>query len=207
MPRPTVALLDRPTIARAALEMLDTDKTFTMPGLAKKLGVAVSSLYHHVNSREELMELLRTTVAGDLNAKIDWKSSWDDVIRQWLIGYRDALGAHPELIRELTTHTISAPAVLEAYNALAGVLSAAGFADARVIHVIALLDMVALGGALDAAAPADVWSIDASADDGALARSVRSAPQGRQRVDTAFTFAIDTVLAGLRHDLDASVRR
>ena len=39
----------------AALELVDKDGRFTVPELAHKLGVSVSSLYHHVAGRADIV--------------------------------------------------------------------------------------------------------------------------------------------------------
>ena len=79
MPRPHTPILDPDTIARAALDALDSDGSFTMPGIAKRLNVAVSSLYHHVASREQLLELIRGVIAEELSVAIVWPEDWREV--------------------------------------------------------------------------------------------------------------------------------
>ncbi|MBE7192723.1 MAG: TetR/AcrR family transcriptional regulator C-terminal domain-containing protein [Gordonia polyisoprenivorans] len=201
MPRPTSPLLDRESIARAALAELDAKETFTMPGLAKRLGVAVSSLYHHVSGREEVLELVRGTIAVAMADDVDWSGGWHAAVTTWVRTYRDAFGAHPALVRALTGQTVEAPAILNSYDHLARCLRAAGFADTEILHLITLLDTFALGSALDAAAPATVWSVASLADDSALARAVAAAPSGRERADAAFDFGLGLLLDALERRL------
>lgn len=200
MPRPKTPLLDSTAIAQAALASLDARGTFTMPGIAKDLGVAVSSLYHHVPSREHLLELIRGLVAVDLAERIDWSSPWPDAVRQWLISYRNAFGAHPELVRALTAQTVRSPQVLAGYNALAQVLIDAGFQLERIIDIVTLLDTLALGSALDLAAPEQVWDTTGLDDRAPLSVAVRAAPSGTARAASSFEFAMDLVIAGLERE-------
>lgn len=201
MPRPHTPILDPTTIARAALDALDANGSFTMPGVAKRLDVAVSSLYHHVSGREQLLELIRGVIAEELSANIEWPTDWREVVREWLIGYRNGFGAHPELVRALTAQTIRAPEVLYGYNQLAQKLVDAGFPIDRVLHVITFLDTVALGSALDLGAPDEVWSADELPPDSALARALSAAPVGRVRADQAFELAVEWAVTSLESEL------
>lgn len=195
--RPTSKLLDRETIAHAALAELDAHETFTMPGLAKRLGVAVSSLYHHVAGREEVVELVRGTIAESMAVDVDSLADWRAAVSAWVRAYRDAFGVHPALVRTLTGQTVEAPAILEGYDRLARCLLDAGFPEHDILHIITLLDTFALGSALDLAAPETVWSTDTLPDDSALARAVAAAPSGRQRADAAFDLGLDLILDAL----------
>ncbi|GAB41360.1 MULTISPECIES: TetR/AcrR family transcriptional regulator [Gordonia] len=201
MPRPRTPILDPNTIARAALDALDADGSFTMPGVAKRLNVAVSSLYHHVASREQLLELIRGVIAEELSVSIEWPEDWREVVREWLIGYRAGFGAHPELVRALTAQTVRAPEVLRGYDRLAQKLVDAGFPIDRVLHVITFLDTIALGSALDVGAPEEVWSADGVAADSTLGRALSAAPTGRVRADEAFELTVDLAVIGLETEL------
>ena len=201
MPRPHTPILDPTTIARAALDALDANGSFTMPGVAKRLDVAVSSLYHHVSGREQLLELIRGVIAEELSANIEWPTDWREVVREWLIGYRNGFGAHPELVRALTAQTIRAPEVLYGYDQLAQKLVDAGFPIDRVLHVITFLDTIALGSALDVGAPEEVWSADGVAADSTLGRALSAAPTGRVRADEAFELTVDLAVIGLETEL------
>ena len=50
MARPSKNILSPSIIAEAALTMVERDHDFTIPGIAKELGVNPSSLYHHVRN-------------------------------------------------------------------------------------------------------------------------------------------------------------
>ena len=65
MPRPVAPLLSREQIASAALELIDETGTFTLPGLARRLGVSASSIYHHFpGGREAIIEAIRGHLAA-----------------------------------------------------------------------------------------------------------------------------------------------
>jgi AcrR family transcriptional regulator len=59
MGRPRQAILSPEKIYQASLELVDELGDFTLPGLAKRLSVSPSSIYHHVNGRPELINYRR----------------------------------------------------------------------------------------------------------------------------------------------------
>ncbi|PWJ48293.1 transcriptional regulator, TetR family [Quadrisphaera granulorum] len=199
MARPTSPLLSRGGILAAALELVDADGDFTMPRLARALGVSSSSLYHHVpGGRSDVVEGLRNLVcAGRMPTERTGSEGWRAFAEHWARGYRGAMAAHPHVVPLLTTQTVSDPAVLASYEALVHVLVQDGFDDATALHVVAVLDCFVLGSALDAGAPAQVWADD----DGSrphLSRAVdaaRSRPGDRSA--TTFELGLTSLLTGL----------
>src|SRR5688500_14213094 len=89
--RPRVALLDRDKLGTAALKLVDRDGDFTMPGLAKHLGVQVSSIYHHVpGGRSEVVELVRVLVTNRIDGSAFNTLPWDEAFVVWAHSYLEA---------------------------------------------------------------------------------------------------------------------
>ncbi|WP_432547585.1 TetR/AcrR family transcriptional regulator C-terminal domain-containing protein [Kineococcus sp. SYSU DK004] len=199
MPRPTTALLSRPRILTAALELVDTTGTFTMPRLAARLSVSTSSLYHHVpGGREEVVEGLRGLLCeGAMPAGTEPGEGWREFAGRWARGYRAAMAAHPRVVPLLTAQTVSDPATLAGYEALARVLHADGFADEDLLHAVTVLDCLVLGSALDAGAPVDVWA-DAGDPASALSRAIAATRvQPGDRSQRSFEIGLEALLDGL----------
>jgi AcrR family transcriptional regulator len=70
--------LDRQQIVRAAITIADREglDALTMRRIAQQLGAGTMSLYWHVRSKDELIELMRDEVAGEqpLQPSGDWRS-------------------------------------------------------------------------------------------------------------------------------------
>ena len=198
MGRPRVALLDRDRIGAAALQLVDRDGDFTMPGLARHLGVQVSSVYHHVPAgRAEVIELVRVLVSHRIDDAAFDRLPWDEAFVVWARSYLDAFSAHPAAVRLLATEPIRDPALLAAYNPVAAGLSRAGFADDEIIAVITAAESFFLGAALDASAPDIIaGGRDEIAPD--LRRALDAAPSGPARAKQAFDLGVDVFVAGLR---------
>ncbi|MFY0409709.1 TetR/AcrR family transcriptional regulator [Solicola sp. PLA-1-18] len=196
MARPSVPVLSVDKIAEAALAVVDSGGDLTMPGLASRLGVSASSLYHHVSGKAGVVEAMRGRVFAGLRFVAEPGEAWDDAARRLVRQYRDAFARHPRLIPMLTGHTVADPQVLAMYGSLAALLERAGFSGADLLHAITLVDSFTIGSALDVAAPEDVWDVTAS--DPVLRAAVEAAPSGVERADEAFAFGLEAVLAGLR---------
>ncbi|MCZ4609890.1 TetR/AcrR family transcriptional regulator C-terminal domain-containing protein [Streptomyces sp. Lzd4kr] len=201
MGRPRTPLLDRERITTAALELVDAQGEFSVPQIARRLGVQTGSLYHHVDGRDGIVELLRERVAEAIDAGTLDLRPWDAAMAAWARSYRAAFAAHPRAIPLLMTNPVRAPRVLEHYERAATLLLDAGFRTADVMPVIIALENMVLGSALDLAAPEAMWEI---ADVSATPRLAEAlAALGDSRSDRSFHLALEGFLAHARRTLEA----
>ncbi|MFF8956883.1 TetR/AcrR family transcriptional regulator [Streptomyces sp. NPDC014894] len=197
MGRPRTPLIDRQRITSAALRIVDEEGEFSVPGIARSLGVRTASLYHHVNGRDGVVELMRERICEAIDASALGARPWDEAMAAWARSYRAAFAAHPRAIPLLTASPVRAPRVLEQYEAAVGVLLGAGFAERDVLVVITALENLVLGSALDLAAPESMWEpADGGSATPGLARALAAAP--RERADAAFELALGACLDRFR---------
>ncbi|MGY0486904.1 TetR/AcrR family transcriptional regulator [Streptomyces sp. WG-D5] len=202
MGRPRTPLLDRERIATAALEIVDENGEFSVPQVARRLGVQAGSLYHHVDGRDDIVELLRERVCSAIDeAPLTTGLPWDEAIAGWARSYRAAFAAHPKAIPLLTTHPVRAPRVLAQYELGVALLLEAGFALPDVMPVIIALDNMVLGSALDMAAPDTMWEPSEEGATPLLERALGAGPEGR--TDAAFELALAGFVAHCRALLEA----
>ncbi|MFC9594722.1 TetR/AcrR family transcriptional regulator [Streptomyces sp. NPDC056944] len=201
MGRPRRPLLDRERITTTALEIVDEQGEFSVPQIARRLGVQTASVYHHVDGRDGIVELLRERVAGAIDGATLDREPWDAAMAAWARSYRAAFAAHPRTIPLLTTSPVRAPKVLAQYERAVGRLLDAGFALADVMPVIIALENVVLGSALDMAAPEAMWELADETATPQLARALGAAPESRS--DQAFELALGGYLERVRALLDA----
>ena len=207
MGRPRVALLDRDKIAAGALELVDRDGDFTMPGLARHLGVQVSSVYHHVpGGRAEVIELLRVLATNRIDGSAFDTLPWDQAFPLWARSFLEAFSAHPAAIRLLATEPVRDPSLVAVYSSVASGLRRAGFPDDEIMAVITAAENFFLGAALDSAAP-DMM-VTAGDDDAAtdLRVALNAAPSGPARAKQAFDLGLQVLIDGLRIQLANSSR-
>ncbi|GAA0314385.1 TetR/AcrR family transcriptional regulator [Kineococcus aurantiacus] len=199
MARPTTPLLSRELVLRTALDLLDRTGELGLPRLARELDVSTSSLYHHFKGgREEVVEGIRGLLSADgMPVSVLPGEDWREFTRRWARQYRAAFAAHPAAVPLLTAQTVSHPATLASYEALADVLHDAGFGDEELLHAVTVLDCFVLGSALDAGAPVQVWA-DSGREDSRLSRAIRATrAQPGDRSERAFLLGLESLLTGL----------
>ncbi|MFD5769174.1 TetR/AcrR family transcriptional regulator [Streptomyces sp. NPDC127049] len=196
MGRPRRPLLDRERITTTALAVVDELGDLSVPQIAKRLGVQTASVYHHVDGRDGIIELMRERVASAIDTEGLVRGPWESGMAAWARSYRAAFAAHPRAIPLLMTSPVRAPKVLGQYERAVTLLLDAGFALPDVMPVIIGLENLVLGSALDLAAPEAMWEVADETVTPRLAAALGAAPEGR--ADHAFELALAAYLAHVR---------
>ncbi|MER6958577.1 MULTISPECIES: TetR/AcrR family transcriptional regulator C-terminal domain-containing protein [unclassified Streptomyces] len=197
MGRPRTPLLDRERITTTALQLVDEQGDFSVPQIAKRLGVQTGSVYHHVDGRDGIIELLRERVASAIDPKtLDATAPWDTALEAWARSYRAAFAAHPRAIPLLMTSPVRAPRVLEQYERAVTLLLEAGFAPRAVMPLLIALENLILGSALDLAAPETMWELTDDTPTPHLAEALAAVPEGR--ADQAFEVGLRGLMTQAR---------
>lgn len=97
MARPATPLLSRDAIRDAALDVIDAQGLdgLTMRRLGDRLGVRAASLYGHVPTKQDVLDL----VADRLIAEVDtsgFERGWRTGLDRWARSYLAPLRAHPD---------------------------------------------------------------------------------------------------------------
>lgn len=204
MGRPRVALLDRDKIGAAALKLVDRSGDFTMPGLAKQLGVQVSSVYHHVpGGRAGVIEMVRVLVSRRIDDSAFDRMPWDEAFVVWAQSYLDAFSAHPGAVRLLATEPIRDPSLIAAYGPVVSGLRRAGFPDDEILAVIIAAENFFLGSALDASAPGLAAGAGEQVTED-LRTVLDAAPAGPARARQTFEVGVALLVDGMRARLQVS---
>ncbi|KOV56206.1 TetR/AcrR family transcriptional regulator [Streptomyces sp. MMG1121] len=188
MGRPRTPLLDRERITTTALELIDECGDFSVPRIARRLGAQTGSVYHHVDGRDGIVELLRERVCAAIDPGTLERTPWDAALEAWARSYRAAFAAHPRTIPLLMTSPVRAPRVLEQYERAVSLLLAAGFDRAEIMPLIIALENLVLGSALDLTAPEIMWELTDHAPTPHLAEALAAVGEGR--ADRAFELGL-----------------
>ena len=196
MARPRSPKLSAPAIAEAALALVDRHGEFTIPQLAKDMGVSPSSLYNHVASKDEIVEMMRGAAMGEIGLP-EPGGDWVDILRQIAKGYMRSYARHPKLIPLFTAHTVRNEGTLRVYDLLAGAFAAGGFTPADTLAAITVLDSFVLGSALDAAAPSQVWE-SGDGNSTVLNAALEAGLAVQDRAWKTFEYGLELLLAGFQ---------
>ncbi|GGP81114.1 TetR/AcrR family transcriptional regulator [Streptosporangium pseudovulgare] len=142
-PRPGLSLR---RIVRAAIELADAEglEGLSMRKVADRLGFTTMSLYRHVPGRDQLVDLMRDEVLGEVLAGApeegpgaggSWRERLAEVARQgW-----ELRGRHPWLAEVRGSRHLPGPNAVAHYDYMLGTLTGTALRPSEVIAVIDLL--------------------------------------------------------------------
>jgi AcrR family transcriptional regulator len=195
--RPRRPVLDRRRIGEAALALVDETGTFTLPELARRLGVQTPSLYHHVEGRAGVVELLREQVGQTMDTSELDRRPWDVALRGFFRSYRAGFAAHPRAVPLLTGSAIRSPDVLAAYEKMLVILGEVGVPRGEAMAILTACENFVIGSALDLAAPEVMWEVPDDVDAPHLTAALADQSGPEHRADNAFEFGLSTLLASI----------
>jgi len=144
--------LTPPRVLVGAVEVADSTglASLTMRSLAEHLGVKPMSLYHHVASKEAILNGIVDLVFGEIELPVPG-SDWRPAMRQRAASARRALNRHPWATALMSSRTNPGPATLRHHDAVIGTLRAGGFSVPMAAHAFSLIDSYVYGFALQEA--------------------------------------------------------
>jgi AcrR family transcriptional regulator len=118
-----------------------------MRKLGEAVGVEAMSLYHHVASKDDLLDGMIDVVFGEiaLPAECD---DWKRAMRQRALSARRVLSRHGWAIRFMDSRTAPGPATLRHHDAVLGCLRNAGFSIPLAASAFSVLDSYIYGFAM-----------------------------------------------------------
>ena len=153
-PRTGQPTLSREQIVRAAIELLDTEGIagLSMRRLGARLGSGATSLYWHVATKDDLLELVVDEVMGEIYVPEPGDTPWRVGVSVMAGGMRTMLLRHPWVIGLLGIRPTIGPNVMRMGNRTVALLSAAGFHGPELSHVSSLITAHVIGSATTEAA-------------------------------------------------------
>lgn len=156
---PARAVLSPDRIAIAALEILDeatNESALTARSLASRLGVQAPSLYAHVSGMEEILDLVHHHINSLIDIEILVGGAEESDFRETCHRYRKAYRAHSVAATIIASRAINRDHALRVYEPLAAYLLAQQVPAALVMPVMAVLDNLIMGSAVEPFAEAFV---------------------------------------------------
>ena len=128
-PRRAKKPLTRERIVAAAIEILDRDglDAVSTRRVAEDLGTGSASLYAHVTSRDELLELMVDRIAGEIEVPEPDPARWQDQLRAFGQHAQQVWTAHSDIARASLATIPTGPNRLRIVEGLLAILCAAGF--------------------------------------------------------------------------------
>ena len=151
MGRPSKPLLSKEMIVDAAMAIVDESgiSTMTTRAIAKRLGVGQASLYNHITSREELLDLLNARILASVDlAPLD-HPDWAEAVYGGTLAFLAALQQHPNMMRILATRPARTDPSLAYYERMHERLRGAGLSAQESARFLFAIDDYCIGAALN----------------------------------------------------------
>ncbi len=199
-------MLTRERIIEEGLAIVDEQgqEHLTMRGLAQRLGVTATAIYHYVDGRDELLEAILDHVCATIVASADHTGDWQHRLSSLLESLIEHSMTHPSASAWAITSYARKEPMLRLHEAILATLADAGFPPPEAVRIKGILlrfcvghlvlhesapghewrtlpqdrfpHYRAAGPALDASRPADVFATGLALLIAALPESTRDRP-------------------------------
>ena len=142
--------LTREKVLEAAIELADEMgiESFTIRKLAEKLGVGAMTIYHHIPSKEDIIDGMVEEVFAEI-AKPPIDVEWKTAMRQRCLSARQVLKRHPWAAPLMESRISPGPINLSHHDAVIGCLRNGGLSIQMSAHAYAILDSFIYGFAFE----------------------------------------------------------
>ncbi len=142
--------LTRERVLAAAIDLADEIgiEALTMRKLAERLDVGPMTIYHHVPSKEEIIDGMVEVVFSEIELP-DVGGDWKTAIRSRCVSARQVLNRHPWAAPLMESRTAPGPANLSHHEAVLRCLRSGGLSLRLTAHAYAVLDAFVYGFAFE----------------------------------------------------------
>ena len=136
-------------IVAAAIRLADAEglEAVSMAHVAKQLGFTTMSLYRHVTSKEELLQLMWNASAQGAEELVITGDDWRARLRMWAMVQREMIDRHPWITQMPMAAPPMAPNSLTFVERGLEAMDETGLADADKLRVIGLISSYTLSEA------------------------------------------------------------
>lgn len=144
--------LTKERVIEAAIELADEIgvESLTIRKLAERLGVGAMTIYHHVPSKEEIIDGMVEFVFSQIE-KPQSSQDWKTAMRRRCVSAREVLKRHPWAAPLMESRTSPGPANMSHHDAVIGSLRDGGLSIQMTAHAYAILDSFIYGFAFEEA--------------------------------------------------------
>ncbi|WP_380281594.1 TetR/AcrR family transcriptional regulator [Kitasatospora purpeofusca] len=136
--------LSRERIVEAALRIVDAEgmDALSMRRVGQELGTGAASLYAHVGSKEELLELVLDLVYAGIELESADPARWQEQVKQLLRTSRAALLSHRDLAKAAVVANVPVtPHAMDIAEAMLAMLRAGGLDERTAAYGVDLLGL------------------------------------------------------------------
>ncbi|QLH25635.1 TetR/AcrR family transcriptional regulator C-terminal domain-containing protein [Streptomyces sp. Rer75] len=141
--------LSHERIIATAVELLDRDgvQKLSMRRLAERLGAHATSLYWHVATKDDVLDLALDAVFAELDLPDEHSASWQDDIEAFMTGLRSVLLRHPWAAALANSRPLMGPHALRSSEFAYTALTTGGFDGVHLSSAAATITHYVIGSA------------------------------------------------------------
>ena len=199
--------LTRERVLTTAVAIADHDgiAALTMRRLGAELGVEAMSLYHHLRGKDALLDGVAETLVREMLAAVGRVTAddWRSLLRGWFLAAREVVLRHRWAPGVLSSRRAVPFEVFRYYDAILGVLAAAGFSHRLAHRALHAFGSMPLGFVQEVFNPGDgSGDLELPADAlphlvAMIAGEAHDADLGWCDSQVEFEFTLDLLLDGL----------
>jgi TetR/AcrR family tetracycline transcriptional repressor len=206
MARPSQPLISRDAAVIAALEIIDAEGLgqFSLPKLARRLGVSAPALYHHFTDKNEILSsVVKHIVAKSVSGRRDTPGEdWTDFFVARALNFRQAMLRHrnaaPILIEHLPSEILGKSA-----EEAAKFLTDSGIPVHLHVQILDGVETIVIGAVLAEAAEKSRSHALASVDTRSRPYLAKALAAHEMSARTLYAQRIRTYLHGVMHEAAA----
>lgn len=130
---------ERVALAAAALVGESGFDQLTLRALARRLGVSAPSLYEHVTSKDDLVDVVVAGILDDAATGWNPPARWDELIRYVGHWWHRLMSEHAAVYTSILRHPMAAPVALDMIERVIEGLSVVGFSSDEAVAAYAQL--------------------------------------------------------------------
>jgi AcrR family transcriptional regulator len=198
-----MASLTRDQILRTAIRIADRDgrDAVTLRRIGTELGVHVTSLYHHVPTREAITDGIVEVLLAD--AKLPLRPvPWEEWVRRFFGAVSMIATTHPGAFHALQERPVQGPRATASFEIALAAFTQAGFSAVEAYAAVKTVAFLAVAVGVERSKEvrgdiAETSLQDLPAEAFPLVRAVAT----DAKPEDVWAFALETVIAGLRAKL------
>lgn len=150
--------LTREQIVRATIEIADADgaQAISMRRIAAKLGAGTMSLYWHVSSKQDLLDLALDAIFGEVAKPEQFSGDWRTDLRTFAFQLRATLRRHPWLVSVIFGRPPLGPNALRNLEIALSALDQLGLDTITAVGILATLNVYVVGFVMNETAEEEV---------------------------------------------------
>lgn len=199
--------LNRDRILRTAVELADRDgfESVTLRRIAGELGVHVTSLYNHVATREAITDGVVELLLEEAKlptAEVDWEE-W---VRRFFAATSTLAVTHPGAFTALQRRPVQGPRAARSFEIALAAFGRAGLGPEDAYSAVKATVLTALSVGVERSVAVSGPLLETALEE--LPAETFPEVRGLQVVtdpEAAWSFTLETLVAGLRAQLDRSV--